>query len=72
MAVGGFVGGAIAGIFDLKGYAMTSANFLSLLCYVGGTNANIAVGVVASFSSLIVAAVLTYLFGFSKKDLESV
>lgn len=72
MAVGGFVGGAIAGIFDLKGYAMTSANFLSLLCYVGGTNANIAVGVVASFASLIVAAVLTYLFGFSQKDLESV
>ena len=72
MAVGGFVGGAIAGIFDLKRYAMTSPNFLSLLGYVGGTNANIAVGVVASFSSLIVAAVLTYLFGFSKKDLESV
>ena len=72
MAVGGFVGGAIAGIFDLKGYAMTSANFLSLLCYVGGTNANIVVGVVASFASLIVAAVLTYLFGFSQKDLESV
>ena len=72
MAVGGFVGGTIAGIFDLKGYAMTSPNFLSLLGYVGGTNANIAVGVVASFSSLIVAAVLTYLFGFSKKDLESV
>lgn len=72
MAVGGFVGGAIAGIFDLKGYAMTSPNFLSLLGYVGGTNANIAVGVVASFSSLIVAAVLTYWFGFSKKDLEDV
>lgn len=72
MAVGGFVGGAIAGIFDLKGYAMTSANFLSLLGYVGGTNANIVVGVVASFASLIVAAVLTYLFGFSQKDLESV
>ena len=72
MAVGGFVGGAIAGIFDLKGYAMTSPNFLSLLGYVGGTNANIVVGVVASFASLIVAAVLTYLFGFSQKDLESV
>lgn len=72
MALGGFVGGAIAGMFDLKGYAMTSANFLSLLGYVGGTNANIVVGVVASFASLIVAAVLTYLFGFSKKDLESV
>ena len=66
------MGGAIAGIFDLKGYAMTSPNFLSLLCYVGGTNANIVVGVVASFASLIVAAVLTYLFGFSQKDLESV
>ena len=50
----------------------TSPNFLSLLGYVGGTNANIVVGVVASFASLIVAAVLTYLFGFSQKDLESV
>lgn len=71
MAIGGFVGGAIAGFFDLKGYAMTSANFLSLLGYVGGTNANIVVGVVASVASLAVAAVLTYFFGFSQKDLQN-
>ncbi len=70
MIVGGFVGGAIAGAFDLKSYAMTSANFLSLLGYVGGTKANIVVGIVASLVSLVVAAVITYLFGFSKQDLK--
>lgn len=71
MMAGGFVGGAIAGMFDLKGYAMTSANFLSVLSYVGGTNANIVVGVVASLVSLVVAAVITYFFGFTKKELQN-
>lgn len=70
MMVGGFVGGAISGLFDLKGYAMTSANFLSVLSYVGGTNANLVVGIVASLASLVVAAVITYFFGFSKKELQ--
>lgn len=70
MVAGGFVGGAISGLFDLKGYAMTSANFLSVLSYVGGTNANLVVGIVASLASLVVAAVITYFFGFSKKELQ--
>lgn len=68
---GGFVGGAIAGMFDLKGYVMTSANFLSVLGYVGGTNANFMVGLVGSLAALVVAAAITYFFGFSKKDLKA-
>ena len=71
MVAGGFVGGGIAGFFDLKGYVMTSANFLSVLGYVGGTNANFIVGLVASLASLVVAAVLTYTIGISKKDLQN-
>ena len=50
---------------------MTSANFLSVLGYVGGTNANFIVGLVASLASLVVAAVLTYTIGISKKDLQN-
>ena len=57
LIAGGFVGGAIAGMFDLKGYVMTSANFLSVLGYVGGTDTNLIVGIVASVMSLVVAAV---------------
>lgn len=70
LVVGGFVGGAYAGIVDLKAYVMTSPNFLSLLGYTGGTPANMVHGVIASVLSLVVAAVLTYLIGFTKKDLE--
>lgn len=70
LVAGGFVGGAYAGIVDLKGYVMTSPNFLSLLGYTGGTTANMIHGVISSVLSLVVAAILAYLFGFSKKDLE--
>ena len=70
MVVGGFVGGAIAGLFGVEGYAITSANFLSVLTYVGGTNANLVIGIAASVISLVAAAVVTYFFGFSRKELE--
>lgn len=70
LIAGGFAGGAIAGMFDLKGYVMTSANFLSVLGYVGGTDTNLIVGIVASVMSLVVAAVVTFFFGFPRKELE--
>ena len=70
LMVGSFVGGAYAGIANLTQYVITSANFLSVLSYVGGTNANFIQGIIASLISLVVAAVCTYLFGFSKKELD--
>ena len=70
LIAGGFAGGAIAGMFDLKGYVMTSANFLSVLGYVGGTDTNLIVGIVASVMSLVVAAVVTFFFGFPRKEIE--
>ena len=72
LMVGSFVGGAYAGIANLTQYVITSANFLSVLSYVGGTNANFIQGIIASLISLVVAAVCTYLFGFSKKELDQV
>ena len=71
LMLGGFVGGAYAGIVNLCGYVMTSANFLSVLGYLGGTTANFVNGVITSVLSLVVAAVATYFFGFSKKELEA-
>lgn len=70
LMVGGFVGGAYAGIVNLTAYVFSSTNFLSVLSYVGGTNANFIQGIVSSLISLVVAAVCTYFFGFSKKELD--
>ena len=69
-AVGAFVGGAYAGITNVCAYAITSSNFLALLSFSGGTTANLINGIVACAISLVVGAVATYFFGFSKKDLE--
>ena len=64
LMVGSFVGGAYGAgnIANLTQYVITSANFLSVLSYVGGTNANFIQGIIASIISLVVAAVCTYLF----------
>lgn len=69
MMVGGFVGGAYAGLTNVASYVMTSTNILMLMAYVGGGSANLINGCIACVLSLVVAAVGTYLFGFSKEDL---
>lgn len=69
MILGAFVGGVYASITSVTVYVMTNANFLSLLGFVGGSKTNIINGVVSCILSMLVAAVLTYLFGFSKEEL---
>ena len=70
MVVGGFLGGAYAGIVDLKGYLITSPNFLSILSYTGGSTANLVNGVIGSVIALVAATVVTYFFGFTNKELQ--
>lgn len=70
MVLGGFVGGMYAGLTNVCSYVVTSTNILALMAYVGGGTANLVNGVVACLLSMAVAAVSTYLFGFSKADLE--
>ncbi len=70
LVIGGFLGGAYAGIVDLKGYLITSPNFLSILSYTGGSTGNLINGVIGSVIALVGAAVVTYFFGFSKKELQ--
>lgn len=71
LMLGGFVGGAYAGIVDLHGYVMSTANFLSFLTYTGGTTANLINGIIATLLSFGVAAAATYFIGFTKKELEA-
>lgn len=69
LAIGGAVGGAYMGLFDVKAYVMGSTNFLSVLGYTGGSTANLINGCIACVLSLVVAAVSTYLIGFTKQEL---
>ncbi|NBI58452.1 PTS fructose transporter subunit IIB [Lachnospiraceae bacterium] len=68
--LGGFIGGAYAGITNVCTYVLSSGNFLSLLGYTGGTAANLVNGVIACLLSMISATVFTFLFGFSKGELK--
>lgn len=69
MVAGGFVGGIIIGIFGVTVYNLIPvANVLHLASYVGGSTMNIIIGVSAEAISVIVAAIVTYFFGFAKDD----
>ena len=69
--VGGFVGGAYAGITNVCTYVMGGAsNFLGLIGYTGGPTANLVNGVIASVLAFVVSAVVVYFFGFSKDEIK--
>lgn len=69
MAVGGFLGGAYAGLTHVGVYAAGITNFLSILNYVAGGTANMVNGVISLLISLFGTAALTYFFGFKKGEL---
>ncbi len=68
--IGAFVGAVIMLTLGVKYYVMASSNFLSILGFAGGETSNLILAVVASAVAGVVALVLTYLFGFSNKELE--
>ena len=70
MIAGGFVGGAIAGILSVKTYVLGAASVLNVVGFFAGGTFNTIAGVGASVIALVVAAVVTYLFGFTKEQLE--
>ncbi|MGT2683013.1 PTS transporter subunit EIIC [Streptococcus porci] len=70
LMLGGFVGGAYSYITNATTYVMSSANFLYLISFTGGTTANLVNGIISCLLSMIVAAVVTYLFGFKKEELD--
>lgn len=68
MAIGGFCGGLYAGIMKVGTYVMGATNFLSLLQYAGGGTANLVNGIIGVVISVVVTAVLTYMFAFTNEQ----
>ena len=70
LLIGGIAGGLIAGITHVTTYVMGASNILGLIGYAAGGTSNLMWGIVASVAAFIVAAVVTFLFGFTKEQLE--
>lgn len=71
MIVGGAVGGLIAAIGHVTVYVLGATNILGLVSYVGGGTSNLVWGCVASGVAFVVAAAVTFLFGFTKEELAA-
>lgn len=71
MIIGGAVGGLVAAIFNVTTYVLGATNILGIVGYVAGGTTNLVMGCVASGVAFVVAAVVTYMFGFTKEELEA-
>lgn len=72
IVAGGLAGGLLAGLGGVKVYTMSVSNFLSVLGYIGGeSTSNLVWGIIANVTALVVSAVVTYFFGFTKEQLEA-
>ena len=71
MVIGGAAGGAVAGIFHVTTYVLGATNILGLTGYVAGGTSNLVWGCISSGIAFVVAAVVAYLFGFTKEQLEA-
>jgi PTS system beta-glucosides-specific IIC component len=70
MIIGGLVGGAVAGILGVKVYVLGSASVLGVVGFMQGGTFNLVAGIASSVLALVVAAAVTYFFGFTKEQLE--
>lgn len=70
MVLGGVVGGLIAGIFHVTTYVMGASNILGLIGYAAGGTNNLVWAIISSVAAFVVAAAVTFLFGFTKEQLE--
>lgn len=71
MVIGGAVGGLIAGLFHVTVYVLGATNILGFIGFVAGGTSNLVMGCVASLVAFIVAAAVTFLFGFTKDELAA-
>ncbi|MBP3884862.1 MAG: PTS transporter subunit EIIC [Olsenella sp.] len=69
--LGGLVGGAFAGLMNVKFYVMGATNIVGLINYAGGGTQNLIFACISWALALGVAAAVTYFFGFTKEQLEA-
>ena len=71
MIAGGGVGGLIAALTNVTVYILGATNILGLTGYVAGGTANLVWGCIASAAAFVSAAVISFLFGFTKEELAA-
>ena len=69
LMAGGFAGGLYLGITKVALYVPLPSNVMCLASFVAGGTGNLVNAVIGCVIALVVSAVVTYLFGFDKKDL---
>jgi PTS system beta-glucosides-specific IIC component len=73
MFAGGALGAVVSGILGVVSYmAGGGTNFMIVLNYLQGGQENVIKALIGIVISIVVAAVVTFLFGFSKEDLEKI
>lgn len=71
MFAGGAIGSVVSGILGVVSYmAGGGTNFMIVLNYLQGGQGNVIKALIGIVVSIVVAAIVTYLFGFSKEELE--
>ena len=70
MVAGGAIGGLIAALTNVTTYVLGATNILSVTGFVAGGTVNLVWGCVASGAAFVSAAVIAYLFGFTKEQLD--
>lgn len=68
VVVGGFAGGLYAGLTHVVSYMVSNANIFQVVAFAGGDVSNVVNGVITLAICFVVAAVVTYFFGFAKDD----
>ncbi|HJG30787.1 MAG TPA: PTS transporter subunit EIIC [Collinsella ihuae] len=68
VVAGGFAGGLYAGITHVVSYMVSNANVFQVFAFAGGGVSNIVNGCITLAICFVVAAIVTFLFGFAKDD----
>lgn len=71
LITGGAAGGLVAGVLGLDVYVVSNASILSFFGYVAGGAQNIVAGVIAMVVAIAVSTLVTFLFGFTKEELDT-
>ena len=71
MAIAAALGGMYSGLMHVGYYVDSSTNFMGLLAFMGGSASNMTNGIISCAIAMVSGAILTYMFGFSKSDVNS-
>lgn len=69
-AAGAFTSGVIASALGVKVYNMAASSVLNLLAFIGPDPSNLVKACIAAAAGFAVGLLLTYLFGFTKEEIE--